>query len=418
MSRILNMFTSLTSLGVQTANDTVTRPPRPAITFAVGATLATAVVITAAGCASRGTANDDVPSGDPHSYRWTLPAGFPAPIIPADNLMSDAKVALGRRLFYDPRLSWNASFSCSSCHHQAAAFADARNLPLGSTGVLHPRNSMALANVAYQAVFGWADPTTRSLEAQARIPLLGEQPVELGLLGKEAEVARRLALVPQYRRLFAAAFPRDTAPIMMDNITRALAAFERTMLSGNAPYDRFRGGDSSALSAEARQGERLFRRARFGCAECHSGLLFTNAARWVGGPASPMTFLNTGLYNIGGTGAYPTPNTGLFATTRLASDMGRFKVPSLRNVAVSYPYMHDGTVATLEDAIDHYARGGRRLVDGPNPGDGRLNPFKSPLVKGFTITPAEKSALAQFLRSLTDSSFLTDTRFANPWLRH
>src|ERR1019366_416025 len=126
-------------------------------------------------------------------------------------------------------------------------------------------------------------------------------------------------------------------------------------------------------------------------------------------------FRNSGLYNIDGRGAYPAPNTGLFASTGVASDMGRFKVPSLRNVAVTYPYMHDGSVATLDDAIDHYASGGRKLTMGPYTGDGSRNPYKSALVGGSAITPREKSDVIAFLRSLPDSTFLTDPKLANPW---
>ena len=176
-------------------------------------------------------------------------------------------------------------------------------------------------------------------------------------------------------------------------------------------------GNTGALSDAARRGEALFRSDRLKCAQCHSGVMFTNAARWVGSttPGDPE-FFNTGLYNLGGAGAYPAPNTGLRAITGVASDMGKFKVPSLRNIEVTFPYMHDGTVATLSDAIDHYAAGGRTITGGANAGVGSANPFKSALIGGFTITAAEKSDLVAFLRSLTDSTFLTDLRFSNPWI--
>ncbi|MBI3567431.1 MAG: di-heme enzyme [Gemmatimonadetes bacterium] len=330
--------------------------------------------------------------------------------------MSDAKVALGRRLFYDPRLSANGAFSCSSCHHQAKAFADGRNRPFGVTGQLHPRNSMALANVAYEARYGWADPNTASLEAQARIPLFGEAPIELGLRGKEDTLLARLRAVPIYAALFRSAFARDTQPVTIDNAVRALAAFERTLISVNSPYDLDARRTGAPLPPAAKRGAALFFSDRLKCARCHSGPFFTNAARATGAAEGAPEFFNTGLYNVGGTGAYPEPNTGLYAVTGVATDMGRFKVPSLRNVAVSYPYMHDGSVATLDDAIDHYAAGGRTVTLGPGTGVGRANPYKSPLVAGFAITPAERSDLVAFLRALTDSTFLTDARFSNPWI--
>jgi cytochrome c peroxidase len=369
-----------------------------------------------AACDRPGAAGSKLPSADTAAFRWLLPPGLPRPDVPADNPMSAAKVELGRRLFYDPRLSGSRAFSCASCHRQEKAFADARNLPLGSSGQLHPRNSMALSNVAYQVVFGWADPATRSLEAQAMIPLVGETPLEMGLHGHEDDLLRRLDSVPLYRALFAAAFASDSPHITIRNVTRGIAAFERTFMSGNAPYDLYKRGAAGAISDAARRGEALFLSDRLKCSRCHSGPFFTNAARWRGASAGDPEFLNNGLYNIGGHGAYPAPNTGLFATTGIAGDIGRFKVPSLRNVAVTYPYMHDGSVATLDDVIDHYAAGGRTLTSGPYPGVGRRNPYKSALVGGFAITPGEKSDLIAFLRSLTDSTFLTDPKFSNPWI--
>jgi cytochrome c peroxidase len=372
--------------------------------------------IASAACGRPDSAGSKLPSADTAAFAWQLPPGLPLPEVPADNPMSAAKVELGRRLFFDPRLSGDGVFSCASCHRQEYAFADGRNLPLGSGGQLHPRNSMALSNVVYQVVFGWADPATRSLEAQAMIPLFGEAPVEMGLHAKEDEVLRRLDSVPLYRALFAAAFASDSPHISIRNVTRGIAAFERTFISGNAPYDLYKRGVAGAISEAAKRGEALFLGDRLNCSRCHSGPLFTNAARWRGAPASDPEFLNNGLYNIDGRGAYPAPNTGLFASTGVASDMGRFKVPSLRNVAVTYPYMHDGSVATLDDAIDHYASGGRKLTMGPYPGDGSRNPYKSALVGGFAITSREKSDVIAFLRSLTDSTFLTDPKLANPWI--
>lgn len=373
--------------------------------------------LLAPACSSERASGPSVPSGDPGVFRWALPDGFPLPLVPADNPMSDAKVELGRRLFYDTRLSGNSAFSCSSCHRQANAFADARNLPFGSTGQPHPRNSMSLPNVAYQVVLGWANTETRRLEDQALIPMLGKNPVELGLAGRETEMLDRLRAVPVYPPLFRAAFPGDSSPFTLDHVTKAIATFERTFVSGDSPYDRYRRGNMSAISDAAKRGEALFMGERLKCSQCHSGVMFTNAARWSGGPGpADPEFLNNGLYNIGGTGAYPPPNTGLHAITGVASDMGRFKVPSLRNIEVTFPYMHDGTVATLSDVIDHYAAGGRTIASGPNAGIGSANPYKSALVGGFALSAGEKSDVIAFLRSLTDSTFLTRARLSNPWI--
>jgi cytochrome c peroxidase len=332
--------------------------------------------------------------------------------------MSDAKVELGRRLFYDTRLSGNQQFSCSSCHRQENAFADARNIPFGSTGEPHPRNSMGLTNVAYQPALNWADSATRQLERQALIPMFGDHPVELGLKGLEDELVARLRRVDLYRRLFAASFPGDPDPVTLEHVTQAIAAFERTFLSGDSPYDRAVRGESGAMSDAARRGESLFRGDRLKCAECHAGAFFTTFVRTREAPDVHPEFINNGLYNVGGTGAYPEPNTGIHAFSGVITDMGRFKVPTLRNVAVTFPYMHDGSLGSLSDVVDHYAAGGRTIPSGANAGDGSRSPYKSPLVAGFTITPAEKADLIAFLESLTDSTFLRDQRLTNPWIRN
>ena len=222
--------------------------------------------------------------------------------------------------------------------------------------------------------------------------------------------------MPLYRQPFGASFPGDGDPITLDNLTKALAAFQRTFLSGDSPYDRFRRGNAGAIPESAKRGELLFRADRLKCAACHSGILFTKDVDTAAAPAPTLEFVNTGLYNIGGVGAYPANNTGVYEHTRQASDMGRFKIPTLRNIALTYPYMHDGTAATLDDVLDHYAAGGRTITASANAGDGSRNPYKSPLIGGFTLTPQERTDLLAFLRALTDSSFIRNPKLANPWI--
>ena len=377
-------------------------------------------------CAGDGHGTVDPLSGDPALFRWALPEGFLPPDVPADNPMSAAKVELGRRLFYDTRLSGNGAFACASCHRQEFGFADARNIPVGSTGEAHTRNSMSLANVGYFFPLGWADPRTGRLETQALVPMFGEVPVELGLKGREEELIARLRSEPVYQKLFPRSFPGEADAWTVPNVTKALAAFQRTFISLDAPYDRYRRGETGAVSAAARRGELLFFSQRTGCAQCHNGALFTLA----GGPslappdgvpppppAAPRedAFFNTGLYNVSGTGGYPERNRGLFEITGRQEDMGRMRVPSLRNLGFTFPYMHDGSVGTLEDVVDHYARGGRLITSGPNAGDGSLSAFRSDRIRGFAMTATEKADLVAFLRSLTDSSFVTNRRLSNPW---
>ena len=378
------------------------------------------LTVAAVSCADAHAVVDPL-SGDPLRFAWNLPAGVHVPFVPVDNRMSAAKVELGRRLFYDTRLSGNGAFACSSCHRQELSFSDAKNIPVGTTGEAHTRNSMGLANIGYQRTFGWAGPATQSLEAQALIPMFGDVPVELGLKGGESDLIARLRAEPVYLQLFPTAFPGEADAFAVPNVTKAIGAFERTFLAFNAPIDRFRRGTGAAMSESAKRGEQVFSAKR--CGACHSGTLLSVAARDPGlsaadllspGSAGP-DFANTGLYNLGGTGAYPPRNGGLFETTLVASDAGKMKVPSLRNVGVTFPYMHDGSVATLEDAIDNYARGGRLVALGPFAGDGRLNPNKDRRVTGFFISALEKTDLVAFLHALTDSTFLTDRRFSNPW---
>ncbi len=349
-------------------------------------------------------------------YVWDLPPGFPRPRVPADNPMTVEKVALGRHLFYDTRMSLGQTFSCATCHQQKLAFTDGRARGIGVTGEEHPRGSMSLTNIAYSPVLTWANPTQRRLETQALVPMFGEEPIELGLSGFEGPLLVRLHNEPRYRQLFAAAFPGDTNPFTLANVTRALASFERTLLSGHSPYDRHRtGADPRAISDSAKRGESLFFSERTECFHCHGGFNFTETADYVGKGFLEIEFHNTGLYNLDADGAYPAPNTGVHAVSEDPEDMGRFKAPSLRNIALTAPYMHDGSIATLDEVIAHYEAGGRTIADGPRKGVGADNPRKSSFVKGFTLTPQERADLKAFLESLTDTAFVTDPRFASPW---
>ncbi len=348
-------------------------------------------------------------------YAWQLPEGFPEPLVPADNPMSEEKVELGRFLFYDERLSANGTQACASCHEQARAFSDGRVTPVGSTGHAVPRNSPGLANVAYLSTYTWANPLLDTLEAQALVPLTGEAPVELGTGAHVEEVMQRFREDGRYAELFRAAFPGEEDPFKLPNVARALASFQRTLLSGNAPFDRFQRGDPEALSPAARRGMELFFGERAECYHCHGGPHLTNSFRTTDVSPSEEDFQNNGLYNVDGAGAYPEPNTGLFEFTRDAADMGRFRVPSLRNVALTAPYMHDGSIATLAEVVEHYAQGGRNIPTGPYAGDGRENPHKSSLVRPFPLSEEERADLLAFLESLTDTDFVNEPRFSNPF---
>jgi cytochrome c peroxidase len=339
-------------------------------------------------------------------FNWNLPPGFPKPAVPAANPMSEAKVELGRYLFYDARLSFNGKESCSTCHKQALAFTDGRAHAEGTTGQLHPRSSMSLVNVAYATSLTWENPflnSLTSLEEQALGPMLNDEPVELGLKGHEPEFLDKLRQEPVYRRLFPLAFPGETELFTLTNVTKALAAFERTIISVRSPYDRYRwGGDMAAISDAAKRGELIFSSSERGrCFRCHDDWNFSSV-RYDGGPVGGglRDFFNTGV------ALYAAPNRGAYEYTKRPEDVGKFRAPTLRNIAVTAPYMHDGSLATLEDVIEHYVAGGK--YDDPN---------KSRIVQPLRLSDGDKKDLVEFLKSLTDEELLRDPRWSNPWVK-
>lgn len=350
------------------------------------------------------------------AFVWKLPTKFPTPRVPADNPMSNEKVELGRFLFYDTRLSSTGKVSCGTCHEQARAFTDGKPLAVGATGQVHPRNSMTLGNVAYSPTLTWANPHLRDVERQLLVPLFGEDPVEMGLAGKEKKVLKKLKADQRYRLMFSAAYPGESDPFTIPNVARAIASFVRTIITGGTAYDTYRFGRvANGISVEAKRGEALFFSERLDCFHCHIGMNFSGPLVFEGLELEESEFHNNGLYNIDGKGGYPPRNRGLFDITGVPEDMGRFKAPSLRNLKFTAPYMHDGSLKTLDDVIDHYEAGGRLTTSGKLAGDGRANPYKNLFVKGFKLTAEERSELIAFLMTLTDEAFVTDPRFSNPF---
>jgi len=349
-------------------------------------------------------------------YEWHKPTDYPRPAVPADNAMSATKVELGRWLFYDTRLSGNKTMSCASCHIQVLAFTDGKPRSIGSTGELHPRGSMSLVNIAYASRLTWANPLLDRLEDQALTPLLGDDPVEMGLGEQVDEFSALLRNEPRYKKLTSKAFPGDRDPYSLLNGVRAISAFVRTIVSFESPYDHYINGEESALSESALRGMALFFSEELECFHCHGGFNFTDSTTHANATVEQVGYHNTGLYNFDGNGAYPQDNTGLYDMTGERRDMGRFKAPSLRNVAVTAPYMHDGSIATLSEVIQHYERGGRLIEKGDYAGDGRLSPYKSEFVRGFELTNDERQDLVEFLEALTDAQVLSDERISNPFI--
>lgn len=298
-------------------------------------------------------------------YQWDLPRGFPQPAVPADNPMSSAKVALGARMFSDRRLSMTGQFSCASCHDPARAFTDGRDRSRGAAGDTLPLNAPTLINAAYNASLGWHDTGNTTLERQMRGPLFNDHPPELGLAGREAQVVRDLSADDSLRAQFAAAFPGEPAPVTMDNTIRAIAAYERTLLSASSPFDRYVfSGDHAALSDAQKRGMDIFFSDRAGCARCHGGINF--AGEWIDRdhPVGKAVFADTGTGEA-------------------------VRVPTLRNLPATAPYMHDGRFPTLDAVLDHY----EKLA---------ADPAADPRLRRAPLTTDERAALREFLGSLAD----------------
>lgn len=353
---------------------------------------------------------------DSPDFDWDLPAGVEPPSTPLDNPQTAEKVELGRHLFYDLRLSRHENRACGTCHEQAKAFTDGLHRAVGTENDLHGHNTPTLVNVGYRSQLNWTSLEPRSLEAQLLVPLLGDDPLEMGMGGREADLLATLAADPIYAELFAAAFPDQSTPITLDNLARAIAAFERTILSLDAPLDRYLRGDEDAIADDARRGWALFRSPEVGCLRCHGGRDFASPTDAAGEVIAEADFFNIGLYDVDGSGAYPASAQGLIESTSLPSDMGRFRTPSLRNLAFTGPYMHDGSVLSLADVVDIFAAGGRHVQSGPFVGDGRANPHKSSAIEPIELTPSERADLVALLLALSDERLIDDPRLASPFL--
>lgn len=373
----------------------------------LAAALVAATAATATGLAGETSADD--------GFAWALPEWMPAPPVPDDNPMSTAKVEIGRHLFYDARLSADRTIACASCHVQGLAFTDGRPTSVGAHGVVGPRNVPSIANAGYFPTLTWANPNFTRIELQVLAPLFGTEPLEMGSGGREDEIFARLAADPYYAGAFPLAFPDRPQPDLF-TVTRALGAFVRTIVSLDSPFDRaLYGRDGTAVPEAAKRGLALFFDHRLECYHCHSGVLFTDTVQASTMPYPEIAWHNTGLYNLDGAGAYPPGGHGLHTFTGKPEDMGRFRTPSLRNVAVTAPYMHDGSIETLEDVIRHYAAAGRTITEGPHAGIGSENPNLDGFMVGFYASDADIADLVAFLESLTDESLLTNPAYADPW---
>ena len=339
-----------------------------------------------------------------------LPEHFPD--WPEEHPTATAEqIELGRWLFYDRRLSRDGSRSCGICHEQIKSFSDGLNTGLGVGNVILPFNSPALFNVAWREELTW-NRQFATVEEQMRLPLFAEEPVEMGMTEELLEA--RINDYPRYVEMFQQAFPDDENPISTENTISALASFTRSIISANSKYDHWLNGQES-LSADEEAGRQLFFSERLGCSACHGGVFFDQPDAEELGIDSRHGYFNTGLYDVDGEGSYPASAQGLFDVTGNIEDMGRFRVPTLRNLDRTSPWMHDGSEISLDHIIRNYARGGRLLSTGMNAGDGRDNPYKSERITGFEISETEIEQLLAFLAILNDEELKEVSNLASPF---
>lgn len=303
-----------------------------------------------------------------------IPQGFPPIEFPTDNAFTQIRWDLGKQLFFDPILSVDSTVSCATCHLPELAFTDGLPVSVGVANRLGTRNAPSLGNIAYHPYFT-REGGVPTLEMQILVPIQEHAEFDFNIV----LLAERLRQDSQYLLLAQEAYGRTPDPFV---ITRAIACFERSLLTGHSPYDAYTYlGQTDALSPAQQRGRALFFSKQTNCFQCHGGFNFTNYA-----------FENNGLYQD-----YPDP--GRFRLTGLEEDRARFKVPSLRNVEWTAPYMHDGSLASLEAVVEHYQSGGTD------------HPHKSALIKPLGLSEREKQDLIEFLRSLSDETFLENPLF-------
>jgi cytochrome c peroxidase len=303
-----------------------------------------------------------------------IPAGFPEITFPVGNDFTPERWKLGKSLFYETALSKSGKVSCGSCHQAESAFSDHMALSKGDEGEIGTSNAPTLTNVAYQPYFTRAGGVA-TLEMQVLVPIQEHNEFNSNIV----DIAEQLKINPQYSKAAFDNYDRELDPYV---IVRAISTFERSLISGNSAYDKFYfQGIKSALSMNAIRGMDLFMSEKTNCSKCHQGFNFSNYA-----------FENNGLYEV-------YADSGRMRLTRLEGDRALFKVPTLRNVKFTAPYMHDGSLSTLKDVINHYNSGGQQ------------HPNKSQLIKPLGLTIQEQADLLAFLESLSDFEFINNKNF-------
>ena len=327
-----------------------------------------AVALACSGCSKEMERNEIVDN------LLLLPFWIPEPPFQEENVFTQERWELGKKLFFDPSLSLNQTVSCGSCHLPSLAFSDSLPTSFGDLGTSGNTNAPPLFNLAYHPYYTRAGGVP-SLEMQVAVPVQEHNEFNQNMV----ELIARLALNPLYEEASQIAYHRTFDSF---TLTRALAVFERSLISGSSSYDRFSHlGEYSAMNPSAKRGMELFFSSKTNCSSCHSGFNFTS-----------YEFENNGLYET-------YSDSGRMRITHLEEDRAKFKIPSLRNVAFTAPYMHDGTISTLQNVVAHYNSGGQTHAN------------KSHLVRPLGLTETEQEDIVAFLNSLTDYSFIQNPNF-------
>ncbi|HYL76348.1 MAG TPA: cytochrome c peroxidase [Bryobacteraceae bacterium] len=305
----------------------------------------------------------------PSPTNIAVPLGL-APIVwPADNPYTPDKAELGRLLYFDPRLSADGTVSCATCHSPKYAFTDSMPVSEGIRGQRGTRSAPTIINRAYSLAQFW-DGRAATLEEQAKGPI--GNPIEMGA---SSEICvTKLQAIPGYRAWFLKVF--GTEDFTIDHVAKAIATFERTVLSGNSPFDRYKSGEKKAITPSQIRGMNVFFK-KSKCDKCHDG----------------MNFTTNDYHNLGVGIDKPNPDAGRFAITKNPKDFGAFKTPTLRDIAETPPYMHDGSLKNLKDVVEFYDKGGN------------LNKNLDPDIKPLKLTADEKADLVEFMRALTGTSW-------------
>ncbi|MFT4702914.1 MAG: cytochrome c peroxidase [Bradymonadia bacterium] len=316
-------------------------------------------------------------SGDvcaPETTPWVSPSYAHSPPAPSDSPLTEESVSLGETLFFDTRLSGSGQTSCASCHDPERAFTDGRARSIADDGALTRRSAPSLVDVAYATTLTWANPLLRTLEDHALIPLFGEAPREMASGELRGDLMGRLQDDPALVSAFAVAYPCDAEPVTLARVADALASYQRTLLSGRSRYDQHLAGARDTLSAGELRGLALLESDRLACTSCHLDF----------GRGAAREFHNTGVHTLA---EYATQDSGLFEHTYEPAHRGQFAVPTLRNITLTAPYMHDGSIPTLDAVLSHYAEPGSERTDA---------------LPGFALTEQERADVLSFFHTLTE----------------